>query len=164
MPGPPVKVSIGDWLASVQEACTDQLNIQFSADELARLKHGQDKMVFGGYLMGTSDQAGTVKGVLEDAELGDHKIGITPQTQTEASPTAGPPSDPSPLTVGALRTFLACRPDLPDDLPVVVGGVDWDDHDRMFTGLADAIWSDGEGAFGGRLCIAAMTLGLVDED
>lgn len=166
MPGPTVKVSIGDWLASVQGACTDQLNSQFSEGELARLAHGQDKLVLGGYLMGTSDQAGAVKGVLVEAGLGDHKIGITQATPTptSASPTAETRRDSSPLTVGALRAFLACQPDLPDDLPVVVGGVDWDDHDRRLTGLADAIWSDAEGAFGGRLCIAAMDLGLVTED
>lgn len=46
----------------------------------------------------------------------------------------------------------------------MVGGTDWDDHDRRFTGLADAIWSDTEGAFGGRLCIAALDLGLVADD
>lgn len=89
MPGPTVKVPIGDWLIHVQNACADQLQDQFGPDELARLKDGQDKMAFGGYLMGTSDQAGEVKGLLESAHLGDRKVPIP-----QAAPTRPMPQGP----------------------------------------------------------------------
>ncbi len=69
----------------------------------------------------------------------------------------------SPLTVGDLRRLLA-ESDLNDEFPVVVGGRDWDDHSKMLVGLADDTWTDNEGQFGGRLCIAAMHLGLVEQD
>ncbi|MFI1919381.1 hypothetical protein [Nocardia sp. NPDC020380] len=65
-----------------------------------------------------------------------------------------------PMTVGRLRQFLNDIA-VPDHLPVVVGGLDFDDPSRHFNGLADAIWADNEGQFGGRLCIAAQGIGLV---
>lgn len=71
--------------------------------------------------------------------------------------------DLTPVTVGRLRQFLK-DPSVPDDLPVIVGGVDFDDPSTKFLGLADSVWADGEGQFGGRLCIASMSLGLVQED
>ncbi|MGV9384654.1 hypothetical protein ACWDRB_53180 [Nonomuraea sp. NPDC003707] len=51
---------------------------------------------------------------------------------------------------------------MPDDVPIVVGGVEFDDPDKRLIGLADDIWLDGEGALGGRLVLAAAGIGLVD--
>lgn len=67
------------------------------------------------------------------------------------------------LTVAALRAFLAAHPGLPGDLPIMVGGRDFDDANVYWQGLADEVWTDAEGHFGGRLCIGAMGLGLASE-
>jgi hypothetical protein len=72
--------------------------------------------------------------------------------------------DGDPLTVGRLRQFLAERQDLPDSLPVIVGGADLDEPLRHRLGIADAIWADAGGGFGGRLVIGAMSLGLTTDD
>ncbi|MBN9747761.1 hypothetical protein DMP23_42865 [Amycolatopsis sp. A1MSW2902] len=139
------KVSLAQWLDGISGACSDQ---QFSEVERKHLEKARDdKMVLGGYLMGISDNANTVKQQLEAAHLADRKISI-PDRAPAASEEPQP--DPVPLTIGAMRAFLACRPDLADDLPVVVGGVDFDDPDRKMMGMADVLWSDTQGAFGGR--------------
>lgn len=68
----------------------------------------------------------------------------------------------APMTVGRLRQYLAHSP-LPDDLPVIVGGLDVADRTKKIRGLADALWADDEGEFGGRLCLGAMGIGLLTE-
>ncbi|MDQ1537158.1 MAG: rRNA (uridine2552-2-O)-methyltransferase [Actinomycetota bacterium] len=75
-------------------------------------------------------------------------------------PADDPADDLAPLTVGDLRALLASE-QLPDDLPVIVGGQDFDDPGKTWSGLADAVWVDDQGPPGGRLCLAAMGLGLV---
>lgn len=70
-------------------------------------------------------------------------------------------STSSPLTVGALRQYLDTNR-LPDELPVIIGGVDFLEPSKEYTGVADAIWADSDGSLGGRLVIAAMHLGLAD--
>jgi hypothetical protein len=67
------------------------------------------------------------------------------------------------VTVGDLREFLRTN-EISDELPVVIGGRDFDTAARTSVGLADEIWSDDQGLFGGRLCIGAMRLGLVWEE
>ncbi|GAB3823136.1 hypothetical protein [Kribbella italica] len=161
MSGRTVKVSIAEWLSNIVGSCTDQLNGEFSDDELAHLKNRHDKLMFGAYLMGTSDNAVAIRALLESAHLGDRKVSI-PEGLPQTPETPGTRENPTPLTIGTLRAFLACRTDLSDDLPVVVGGVDIDDNNRELSGLADAIWSDTEGTFGGRICISARSIGLVD--
>lgn len=155
------RVSLAQWLDGISGACSDQLDQQFSAAEREHLEQARDdKMVYGGYLMGMSDNANTVKQQLEAAHLADRKISIPDRAPAADAPRPG--AEPVPLTIGALRAFLACRPDLSDDLPVVVGGVDFDDPDRKMMGMADVLWSDAQGAFGGRLCITAESIGLAD--
>lgn len=157
-----LKVSMCDWLEGLRGACVDQLNGRFSDAELTQLQEARDdSMVHGGYLMGWSDGIAEVQQQLERAHLGDRKITV-PEPGSQIDEEAGTREKPSPLTIGALRAFLACRPDLSDDLPVVVGGIDYDDSARELSGLADAVWSDTQGAFGGRLCISALGIGLAD--
>ncbi|MEV6030068.1 hypothetical protein AB0L65_02905 [Nonomuraea sp. NPDC052116] len=60
-----------------------------------------------------------------------------------------------------MRRFLL-KEAVPDDVPIVVGGVEFDDPNKRLIGLADDIWLDGEGALGGRLVLAAAGIGLVD--
>ncbi|AHJ58517.1 hypothetical protein [Amycolatopsis keratiniphila] len=160
-----VKVSVATWLGSQVDACQETLERTFPAEQLKHFQETKDDPVlYAGYLMGRSDAAVDMKATLEKAHLGDRKIPVPEpgHTDTSSSPALGTPEAPEPLTVGELRAYLACRPDLADDLPVVVGGHDFDEPSRKLQGLADAVWTDAQGAFGGRLVIAAMGLGLSD--
>lgn len=159
-----MKVTLGQWLNGMHDACSDQMDKTFSEAEQADFKGASDRRVYGGYLMGTADAVTSIRGELERAHLIDRRISLPAAEEPlpEVSRPEGTLQNPVPLTVGGLRAFLACRPELDDDVPVVVGGEDFDDPARQLVGMADAVWTDTEGAFGIRLCVAAVGIGLAD--
>ena len=66
------------------------------------------------------------------------------------------------LTVAALRAFLTAHPGLPDDLPIIIGGPDFDDPTTTWTGRADHVWIDDPEGPDARLCLAALGIGMVN--